>query len=118
MGYRNITISSSGIVPALYRLGVGMALLTGVVFTSVYAWRVAADAEKLELALATTQDKQLQEWPPTAPQFRALCENRNPEVFGLPSEEQAYREACRRAYRNGPSVTRWTAGPDSTPWLI
>jgi two-component system sensor histidine kinase RegB len=26
------------------------------VFTSAYAWRVAADAEKLELALATTQD--------------------------------------------------------------
>ena len=33
-----------------------MALVTGVVFTSAYAWRVAADAEKLELALATTQD--------------------------------------------------------------
>lgn len=33
-----------------------MALVTGVVFTAGYAWRVAADAEKLELALATTQD--------------------------------------------------------------
>jgi two-component system sensor histidine kinase RegB len=33
-----------------------MALVTGVVFTATYAWRVAADAEKLELALATTQD--------------------------------------------------------------
>ena len=30
--------------------------MTGVVFTAAYAWRVAADAEKLELALATTQD--------------------------------------------------------------
>ena len=44
------------VLPGLYRLGLGMALVTGVVFTSAYAWRVAADAEKLELALATTQD--------------------------------------------------------------
>ncbi|WP_420477924.1 ActS/PrrB/RegB family redox-sensitive histidine kinase [Brevundimonas sp. FT23028] len=43
-------------LPPLYKIGVGMALTTGVVFTSAYAWRVAADAEKLELALATTQD--------------------------------------------------------------
>ena len=43
-------------LPPLYRFGVGLALVTGVVFTSAYAWRVAADAEKLELALATTQD--------------------------------------------------------------
>lgn len=44
------------VVPALYKVGIGMALITGVVFTAAYAWRVAADAEKLELALATTQD--------------------------------------------------------------
>lgn len=44
------------VLPGLYRLGLGMALVTGVVFTAAYAWRVAADAEKLELALATTQD--------------------------------------------------------------
>lgn len=43
-------------LPPLYRFGVGLALVTGVIFTSAYAWRVAADAEKLELALATTQD--------------------------------------------------------------
>ena len=43
-------------LPALYRFGVGLALITGVVFTAAYAWRVAAEAEKLELALATTQD--------------------------------------------------------------
>ncbi|HST91599.1 MAG TPA: ActS/PrrB/RegB family redox-sensitive histidine kinase [Brevundimonas sp.] len=43
-------------LPPLYRFGTGLALFTGVVFTSAYAWRVAADAEKLELALATTQD--------------------------------------------------------------
>ncbi|MCS6626494.1 ActS/PrrB/RegB family redox-sensitive histidine kinase [Roseibacterium beibuensis] len=43
-------------LPTLYRFGIGLALITGVVFTAAYAWRVAADAEKLELALATTQD--------------------------------------------------------------
>ena len=43
-------------LPILYRFGVALALVTGVVFTAAYVWRVAADAEKLELALATTQD--------------------------------------------------------------
>lgn len=43
-------------LPGLYHVGMGLALVTGVVFTAGYAWRVAADAEKLELALATTQD--------------------------------------------------------------
>lgn len=43
-------------LPVLYRFGVGLALTTGVVFTAAYAWRVAADAEKMELALAMTQD--------------------------------------------------------------
>lgn len=43
-------------LPALYRFGIGLALITGVVFTAAYVWRVAADAETLELALATTQD--------------------------------------------------------------
>lgn len=57
-------------------------------------------------ALACTEDKQLQDWPPAAPQFRALCLNRDPEAFGLPSEEKAYREACSRAYRNGSSLHR------------
>jgi len=44
------------VLPGLYRFGMGLALATGVLFTSGYAWKVAADAEKLELALATTQD--------------------------------------------------------------
>ena len=43
-------------LPPLYKFGIGLALVTGVIFTAAYAWRVAADAEKLELALATTQD--------------------------------------------------------------
>lgn len=55
-------------------------------------------------ALTTTEDEQLRKWPPSAPEFRALCENRNPEAFGLPSEDQAYREACRRAHPAGPAL--------------
>lgn len=43
-------------LPPLYRFGLGLALIVGVLFTAGYAWRVAEDAEKLELALATTQD--------------------------------------------------------------
>ena len=43
-------------LPGLYRLGLGLALVTGVLFTAGYAWKVAADADTLELALATTQD--------------------------------------------------------------
>lgn len=57
-------------------------------------------------ALACTEDKQLQDWPPAAPQFRALCLSRDPVAFGLPSEEKAYREACRRAYRAGPALDK------------
>tara|TARA_R110002012_G_scaffold317487_1_gene533965 strand:- start:26639 stop:28144 length:1506 start_codon:yes stop_codon:yes gene_type:complete len=44
------------VLPPLYRFGTGLALTTGVIFTAAYAWRVATDAEKLELALTMTQD--------------------------------------------------------------
>ena len=44
-------------LPALYRFGIGLALVTGVVFTAAYAWRVAADAEKLELAKRAADEK-------------------------------------------------------------
>lgn len=43
-------------LPGLYRMELGIALITGVLFTSGYAWKVAHDARRLELALATTQD--------------------------------------------------------------
>lgn len=59
-------------------------------------------------ALTETEDKQLQEWPPSAPQFRALCENRTPEAFGLPSEEKAYREATRNAHPGMAGVANWS----------
>ena len=44
------------VLPWLYRMELAIALITGVVFTSGYAWKVAYDAQRLELALATTQD--------------------------------------------------------------
>lgn len=59
-------------------------------------------------ALATTQDKQLQEWPPAAGQFRALCENRDPQAFGLPSEDAAFREAFTNAHPAMADIGKWS----------
>lgn len=44
------------VLPGLYRLELALALMTGMLFISGYTWKVANDAQKLELALATTQD--------------------------------------------------------------
>lgn len=41
-------------LPPLYRLGVWMALMTGVLFTAGYAWRTANEARRMALALAAT----------------------------------------------------------------
>ena len=42
-------------LPGLYQLGVACAVLVGLGFTSVYAWRVAAEEERLNIALAAVQ---------------------------------------------------------------
>jgi two-component system sensor histidine kinase RegB len=42
-------------VPQLYQLGMAVAVLVGLAFTSVYAWRVAAEEERLNFALAAVQ---------------------------------------------------------------
>jgi two-component system sensor histidine kinase RegB len=42
-------------VPPLYELGIAAAVLVGLGFTSVYAWRVAAEEERLNIALAAVQ---------------------------------------------------------------
>lgn len=42
-------------LPPLYRIGMGLAVGVGVIFTAGYAWRVAEDADRLALALAATQ---------------------------------------------------------------
>lgn len=47
-------------------------------------------------ALAETQDEQLRKWPPSAPEFRALCL----EVPGLPTEDEAWEQALRGEYRH------------------
>ena len=41
-------------LPALYRLGVWIALMTGVLFTAGYAWRTANESRRMGLALAAT----------------------------------------------------------------
>lgn len=42
-------------LPPLYEFGVAAAVLVGLGFTSVYAWRVAAEEERLNIALAAVQ---------------------------------------------------------------
>ncbi len=42
-------------LPPLYQLGIAAAVLVGLGFTSVYAWRVAAEEERLNFALAAVQ---------------------------------------------------------------
>lgn len=59
-------------------------------------------------ALACTEDKQLQDWPPAAPQFRALCLSRDPEAFGLPSEDAAFREAFTNAHPAMADIGKWS----------
>ncbi len=42
-------------MPQLYEFGIAAAVLVGLAFTSVYAWRVAAEEERLNIALAAVQ---------------------------------------------------------------
>jgi two-component system sensor histidine kinase RegB len=42
-------------LPVLYQMGIAAAVLIGLGFTSVYAWRVAAEEERLNIALAAVQ---------------------------------------------------------------
>jgi two-component system sensor histidine kinase RegB len=42
-------------LPLLYQFGMATAVLVGLGFTSVYAWRVAAEEERLNIALAAVQ---------------------------------------------------------------
>ena len=42
-------------LPPLYQMGIAAAVLVGLGFTSVYAWRVAAEEERLNIALAAAQ---------------------------------------------------------------
>jgi two-component system sensor histidine kinase RegB len=43
------------LMPPLYQMGIAAAVLVGLGFTSVYAWRVAAEEERLNIALAAVQ---------------------------------------------------------------
>lgn len=46
------------------------------------------------------------DWPPSAPDFRKLCEGASPEALGLPSAAAAFREACRNAHPA--AAARWS----------
>ncbi|MEZ5960772.1 MAG: ActS/PrrB/RegB family redox-sensitive histidine kinase [Hyphomonadaceae bacterium] len=46
---------STFVMPPLYQMGIAAAVLVGLGFTSVYAWRVAAEEERLNIALAAVQ---------------------------------------------------------------
>jgi two-component system, sensor histidine kinase RegB len=43
------------ILPPLYHVGQVAALVTGVAFTSAYAWQAQVEAQRMEIALAATQ---------------------------------------------------------------
>ncbi|MGP3789789.1 hypothetical protein [Pseudomonas sp. B392_1p] len=40
------------------------------------------------------------EWPPSAPAFRAMCLNPAPETLGLPAVDDAFHRALTGSYRN------------------
>jgi two-component system sensor histidine kinase RegB len=42
-------------LPQLYEFGMAAAVVTGLVFTGIYAWRVAAEEERAKLALAAAE---------------------------------------------------------------
>lgn len=42
-------------LPPLYRMGMMIAPMVGIVFTAAYAWQASAEASRMELALAATQ---------------------------------------------------------------
>jgi two-component system, sensor histidine kinase RegB len=42
-------------LPPLYRSGVLLALIVGLLFTAAYAWQASAEASRMELALTATQ---------------------------------------------------------------
>jgi len=42
-------------LPPLYELGLAAAAITGLIFTATYAWTVAAEEERMTLALAATE---------------------------------------------------------------
>lgn len=88
----------------------------GVSADQSHAWAAALGGVSGQLiangltALALTQDPQLKKWPPSAPEFRCLCENKTPEAHNLPTMDQAYREATRNAHPSMAGITKWSHG--------
>jgi two-component system, sensor histidine kinase RegB len=49
------TTSTAFALPLLYQYGIWIALLLGIGFTSIYAWRIASEATRMSAALSATQ---------------------------------------------------------------
>ena len=82
----------------------------GVSADQSHAWAAALGGltgQQIAVGLAALVASD-EKWPPSAPEFRSLCENRDPAGYGLPCDAQAYQEACRRAHPVG--------GPIDAPW--
>jgi len=48
-------VTGSFHLPMIYRLGMWVALMVGIVFTSLYAWRSAAESRRMSAALSATE---------------------------------------------------------------
>src|SRR6185503_5315174 len=42
-------------LPLLYRVGIWVSLLLGIGFTSIYAWRISRETQRMSAALSATQ---------------------------------------------------------------
>lgn len=73
----------------------------GVSFNQDHAWASALSGvtgQQLAVGLMAVIASG-EKWPPSAPEFRALCEARpTAESLGLPTEEKAFAEAVRKTH--------------------
>ena len=107
------TPASSRLMAKLWEL---MTSMYGHKWTSVHG--LADDDGMWGKALAGLDGKQIAKgmqacleqkltWPPSAPEFRGMCELVAAD-FGLPDDEKAYREACRNAHPCMAGITKWS----------
>ena len=83
----------------------------GVLFNQDHAWASALSGitgQQLAtglMAVIASGEK----WPPSAPEFRALCEARpTAESLGMPKLEKAFAEACQNSHPAAQNVAAWS----------
>lgn len=72
----------------------------GMTPSSDHAWASALaglTGEQIACGLVALSERG-DDWPPSAPEFRKLCTGNSAESLGLPSVDQAYRQACAIAH--------------------